>query len=75
MLFTLICVMPRSACDGYAQVLSLPVATDVIIIVINCIIVIALGLLNKGHLPARAAVVLYALYGGYLVINLIVHYL
>ena len=57
------------------QVLSLPVGTNVFIIAFNCAAVIFLGLLNRGHLPARAAMALYTLYALYLVINLIVHYL
>lgn len=54
--------------------LSTPVLTDAMIVCGNCALVLVLGALNRGRLPARAAVLLTTLYGVYLAINLVVHY-
>ncbi len=68
-------LLGREGSDGGADVqLSAPVLTDAIIVCGNCTLVLALGLLNRGHLPARAGVLLTCLYGAYLVINLVVHF-
>lgn len=50
------------------------VLTDAIIVCGNCALVLAVGLVHKGHLPARAALLLTCMYGVYLVINIVVHY-
>ena len=54
--------------------LSTPVLADAIIVVVNCALVLLLGLSNGGHLPERAAMYLTCLYGLYLLINLAVRY-
>jgi Ca2+/Na+ antiporter len=54
--------------------LSAPVLTDSIIVCGNCALVLVLGLLNAGRLPARCGLLLTCMYGLYLVINLVVHF-
>jgi Ca2+/Na+ antiporter len=55
--------------------LSTPVLTDTIIVCGNCALVLVLGLLNSNRLPARAGLLLTCMYGLYLAINLVVHYM
>jgi Ca2+/Na+ antiporter len=55
--------------------LSMPVLTDAIIVCGNCALVLVLGLLNSNRLPARAGLLLTCMYGIYLAINLVVHYM
>ena len=55
--------------------LSTPVLTDAIIVCGNCALVLVLGLLNSNRLPARAGLLLTCMYGLYLAINLVVHYM
>lgn len=56
------------------QVLPWSVATDAVIITLNCVLMLALGLLNGGQLPARAANALTMLYIVYLTITLVVQF-
>lgn len=61
---------------GFVNVqLSTPVLTDAIIVCGNCALVLVLGLLNSNRLPARAGLLLTCMYGLYLAINLVVHYM
>lgn len=55
--------------------LSAPVLTDAIIVCGNCALVLVLGMVNSGRLPARAGLLLTCMYGFYLAINLVVHYI
>lgn len=55
--------------------LTAPVLTDAIIVCGNCALVLVLGLLNSGRLPARCGLLLTCMYGIYLAINLVVHFM
>lgn len=64
----------RSTQAHISVVLPLSMATDAVIITFNCVLMLTLGLMNGGRLPAGAAAVFMILYGIYLAITLVVQF-